>query len=185
MCIITFGFRNIKSFLCDIVTFYIVSIILGGFLYYLNIEFSYKHNGLIFYHKGISVNVIFLCIFSPIILYIYIKNMNMYKHKAVNFYRVNIYIGREILNLNGYLDSGNTLIFKGRPVIITNINNTFRNKKYLVPYSSIGGVSIIECIRVRKVEVIGLGEYKDIYLAFSKNINISGCDVLLNGIMEG
>lgn len=185
MCIIVFGFKNIKSFLMNLFSFYMVSIVLGGFLYYLNIEFSYKHDGLVFYHNGVSVNIVFLVIFTPIILYIYIKQIRLYKSKISNMYKVNIYVGRKVLNLNGYLDTGNTLYFKGRPIIITNINNEFKNKKYMVPYTSINGSSLLECIKVRKVEVVGIGDFENIYLGFNKNINIAGAEVLLNGMMEG
>ena len=106
--------------------YYIVSIFLGGFLYVLNIEFAYSHKGILFYNNGISINFIFLIIVSPLVLYFYVKQNIMYKKKIVNTYKVNIYIGRRILNLNGYLDTGNTLTFKGKPVIITNIKNTFK-----------------------------------------------------------
>lgn len=185
MCIVCFGYKNIKYFLINFISFYMVSIVLGGFLYYLNLEFSYKHDGLIFYYEGVSINIIFLVIFTPIILYIYIKQMKMFKNKVINLYKVNIYIGRKILNLNGYLDSGNTLTFKGRPVIITNMENNFKNKKYLVPYTTVNGTSLLSCIKVRKVEIIGIGEFENIYLGFSKNMNLFGVDVLLNGMMEG
>ncbi|MBR3897850.1 MAG: sigma-E processing peptidase SpoIIGA [Bacilli bacterium] len=185
MCIISFGYKNIKYFLTSMGTFYLVSIILGGFLYYLNLEFSYKHEGLIFYNKGPSINIVFLCIISPIILYLYIRQVKNYKSKVSNFYKVNLYIGRKVISLNGYLDSGNTLSFKGRMVIITNIKNIFKNKKYLVSYTSISGVNLLECIKVRKVEVIGIGEFENIFLGFSKSMNICGVDVLLNGNMEG
>ncbi len=185
MCIVCFGYKNIKYFLVNFFSFYMVSIVLGGFLYYLNLEFSYKHSGLIFYHKGVSINIIFLVIFTPIILYIYIKQMKMFKNKVINLYRVNIYVGRRVLNLNGYLDTGNTLMFKNRPVIITNIDNVFKNKRYLVPYTTVSGVSLLSCIKVRRVEVIGLGDFENIYLGFSKSMNLFGVDVLLNGMMEG
>lgn len=184
MCIITFGFKNVKYFIKCIGTFYVVSILLGGFLYYLNLEFSYKHEGLFFYHKGISINIIFLCIFAPIILYIYIKQVKDYRISISHYYKVNIYIGRKVLHFNGYLDTGNSLTFKKRMVIITNINNNFINKKYYIPLTTVSGTSLMECIKVRKVEVIGLGVFENIYLGFSKSMNI-GVDVLLNGKMEG
>lgn len=180
MCIVSFGYKNLKNFFINFFSFYLVSILLGGFLYYLNLEFSYKHSGLIFYHKGVSVNIIFLCIFSPIILYIYIKQVRMYKSKISNFYKVNIYADGKVFNLNGYMDSGNSLMFKGKFVIISNIKNNFKNKKYYVPYNTIHGSSLMEVIRVRKVEVIGIGEFHNIYLGFSNNLNY---DVLLNGGM--
>ena len=180
MCIVSFGYKNIKYFLINFFSFYFVSILLGGFLYYLNLEFSYKHSGLIFYHKGVSINFLFLCIISPIILYIYIRQIRMYKYKINNYYKVNIYIGKEVIHLNGYMDSGNSLMFKGKFVIISNIKNRFKSKKYLVFYNSASGSAILEVIRVRKVEVIGIGEFDNIYLGFNDNLSY---EVLLNGGM--
>ena len=69
MCIVCFGYRNLKSFLVNVGVFYMVSILLGGFLYFLNITFSYKHDGLNFFNDGFSINALFLIIISPIILY--------------------------------------------------------------------------------------------------------------------
>ena len=106
MCLVSFGYKDLKYTLKNILFLYLVSIILGGFLYMINIEFGYKQEGLIFINKGISLNIIFLIIFSPIVLYIYVKEMKSYKAKIGNYYKVNIYIGKKVLNLNGYLDTG-------------------------------------------------------------------------------
>ncbi len=182
MCLFTFYYKDLKYTLTNIGTFYIVSILLGGFLYLLNIEFSYKHQGLIFYNNGLSINVIILFIISPIILYIYVRQSKMFQKKIKNYHQVNLKVGNKILNLNGYLDTGNTLTYKGKPVIITNINNTFKRKTILVPYIVIDGSGILECIEA-KVEIKDLGNY-DVLLGFSENLNISGVDILLNGKME-
>ena len=109
----------------------------------------------------------------------------MFKQKIAFSFKTNIYIGRKVLNLNGYLDSGNTLTYKNKPVILTNIDNTFRNKKIYIPYTVIGGSGLLECIKVRKVEVVGLGVYENIYLGFSKDFKLAGADALLNGLMKG
>ena len=185
MCIVCFGYHNLKSFLINVGCFYMVSILLGGFLYFLNITFSYKNNGLVFFNNGISVNALFLILVSPIVLYFYIKQMKMFKSKVVCFFKTNIYVGKKILNLNGYLDTGNTLSYKNRPVILTNIDNNFRNKKIYIPYIVIGGSGVLECIKVRKVEVIGIGVFENVYLGFSKDFKLAGADVLLNGLMKG
>ena len=185
MCIVCFGYHNLKSFLINVGCFYMVSILLGGFLYFLNITFSYKNNGLVFFNNGISVNALFLILVSPIILYFYIKQMKMFKSKVVCFFKTNIYVGKKILNLNGYLDTGNTLTYKSKPVILTNIDNNFRNKKIYIPYIVIGGSGVLECIKVRKVEVIGMGVFENVYLGFSKDFKLAGADVLLNGLMKG
>ena len=185
MCIVCFGYHNLKSFLTNIGCFYMVSILLGGFLYFLNITFSYKQKGLLFFNDGFSVNALFLVIVSPIILCFYIKQVKAFKQKIAYSFKTNIYIGRKVLNLNGYLDSGNTLCYKNRPVILTNIDNNFRNKKIYIPYIVIGGSGLLECIKVRKVEVIGLGVFENVYLGFNKDFNLAGADVLLNGLMKG
>ena len=185
MCIICFGYHNLKMFLTNIGFFYVVSILLGGFLYFLNITFSYKNEGLVFFNNGISVNALFLVIISPVILYFYIKQVKMFKKKVACFFKTNIYIGHKVLNLNGYLDTGNTLSYKNRLVILTNIDNSFRNKKIYIPYIVIGGSGLLECIKVKKVEVIGLGVFENVYLGFSKDFNLAGADVLLNGLMRG
>ena len=185
MCILCFGYHNLKMFLTNIFTFYIVSILLGGFLYFLNITFSYKSVGLVFINEGLSVNAIFLILVSPVILYLYVKQVRMFKKRLSCFFKTNIYIGRKVLKLNGYLDTGNTLSYKKRPVILTNIDNSFRNKKIYIPYIVIGGTGILECIKVRKVEVIGIGVFENVYLGFSKDFKVFGCDVLLNGLMKG
>lgn len=181
MNLITFKYKDIKYTITNIVTFYIVSILLGGFLYLLNIEFSYKHQGLIFFHKTPTINTIFLFIIAPVILYIYMKQNKIIKTKIKNYYPVIIIVKKKILNLTGYLDSGNTLTYKGKPVIITNIKNTFKTKSILVPVSTITGTSLMPCIKAKaKIKE----KTYNVFLGFSKNLNISGVEVLLNSQME-
>ena len=66
MVLISFGFKSVKYFLKNMLFLYTISIILGGFLYYLSCAFSYKNTGLVFYFKGLSINYIFLLISSHI-----------------------------------------------------------------------------------------------------------------------
>ena len=70
-----------------------VSILLGGFLYYLNLEFSSGHKGMLFYNKGPSVNLIFLCIICK-----FFKNMIIFNRIVVivnktEYNNINIVIG--------------------------------------------------------------------------------------------
>ena len=182
MNLITFSYKDFKYTITNIIFFYIISILLGGFLYFLNIEFSYKHEGLVFINNGLSINVILLFIISPIILYIYIRQARQINKRIKNIYKVDLYIGKKILKLNGYLDTGNTLMYKDKPVVFTNIPNTFKKKKLYVPYTTIKETGLVECIEAKiKIDEI----YYDVVLGFSENINISGVDVLLNNKMEG
>jgi len=182
MCLITFYYKDLKYTLINIGTFYIVSILLGGFLYLLNIEFSYKHHGLIFYNNGLSINVIILFIISPLILYIYLRQAKYLNKKIKNYYQVDFKINKKIYNFNGYLDTGNTLIYKNKPVIFINKKIKTNKKKIMVPYMTVSGFGLLECIEV-KVHVHNLGDF-DVLLGYNQNINISGAEILLNNEME-
>ena len=88
MILFAFGYRNLKYTLINLLYLYMSSIILGGFLYLLNLEFSYKHIGIIFFDNGLSINFIFLIIFSPIILYIYIKQTKNLRYNYSHYYNI-------------------------------------------------------------------------------------------------
>ncbi len=192
MCITTFNYKDIKYTIKNITFLYLVSIVLGGALYLLNIEFSYKNNGLIFYHNGVSINVISILIISPILIYFYIKEMKDLKNNYSKYYKVNIYFkNKKNILLNGYLDTGNNLMdpYKGRPIVIVNYNKIKKyvsnEKELLVPYSNINSSNIMRCIKANKIIVNDI-IYKNILIGFSFNkINIDGIDCILNNNMEG
>lgn len=189
--IITFGLKDIKYILTNLFYFYITSIILGGFLYYLNIELSYKNIGMIFYHKGMSINYIFLLIVSPLILLIYIKQMKKIKETNSFIYKVDIYLkNKKVVRLNGFLDTGNTLLdpYKKRKVIIVNSKEieTYMNKNnfFLVPYESVNTNGLLKCIKVDKIYIEGLGIKKDVLVGITKEkIKMNGINCILNYLL--
>ena len=126
MCIVCFGYKSLRGFFIDIGCFYMVSILLGGFLFFFNINFSYAHNGIIFFNKGFSISILFLIIISPIILYLYVRQIKLFKQRMIYSFKTNIYIGNKVLNLNGYLDSGNTLTYKNTLVIFQKLLHVYK-----------------------------------------------------------
>ncbi len=190
MVIITFNYRDLKYTLRNLLYLYMASIVLGGFLYFLNIEFSYKNNGLVFYHNGLSINFVFLIIFSPIILYIYIRQGIKLKNNYSNYYQVDICLNGKIIKCNGYLDTGNNLVdpIKKRPIILVNKNKIKINDNYiLVPYQSSSNHSVLKCIKVDYINIKKLGIKKNVLVGIMEDkINIDGIDCLLNNkLLEG
>jgi stage II sporulation protein GA (sporulation sigma-E factor processing peptidase) len=188
MVIVAFKYKDIRYTLKNIFFLYTLSIILGGFLYMLNIEFSYKNSGIIFYHNGLSINWIILLIISPLVIYVYIKQTLKLKSQYSNYYKVDIYFksGKRI-KLNAFLDTGNGLIdpYKKRPIILVNSKEV---KKYidkenflLVPFTSLDNESLLKCIVADKINIKGIG-YKTNFLIglYDKKINIDGIDCILN-----
>ena len=182
MNLVSFYYKDFKYTLINIITFYLISFLLGGFLYMLNIEFSYKHQGLIFYNNGLSINIVVLFIISPLILYIYIKLSKYQRKKIKNNHQVTFKIGERFFSCIGYLDTGNTLKYKNKPVIITNKKIKTKKKKIYVPYNTIGGAGILECIEL-KIKIDNSKQY-NVLLGYNKNLNISSAEILLNNEME-
>ena len=185
MNISTFSYKNIKYTLKNIFYFYIVSILLGGFLYFINNTFSYKHNGYIFYNTK-NINIIILIVISPLILKLYSAQIKDLKNNISNYYKVNIYLNNHIINATAYLDTGNNLLdpYLKRPVIILNkkkmIYDINEFKMVLVPYNTIDSEGLLRCIIPDKVEINGIILNK-VLIGISDNfININGVDLILN-----
>lgn len=151
---VTFGIKNKKVFLKEILYLYFVSIILGGFLYYLNLEFSYQNIGLVFFHNGFSINFILLIILSPIILYLYIKQERELKIIKNYHYKVEIYYKKTKKEYQAYLDTGNKLYdpYLHKPIILLYDPNFPSIKKPLfIPYQTLDNTGILECFKADKI----------------------------------
>jgi len=189
MTIVTFKFKNIKYTLTNILYLYMSSIILGGFLYLLNLEFSYKHIGIIFYNSGLSINFICLLILSPIILFIYIKETKVLRYNYSNYYNIEIYLNNKKYKYVGYMDTGNVLIdsiTKKSVILIDKRKILFNIKEFrLIPYMSINGSNMIKVIKIEKL-LFNNKEYNNVLLGIMDKISIDGVDVILNRkLLEG
>lgn len=194
MVIIAFGFKDIKYTSKNVLFLYTISMILGGFLYYLNLEFSYKNEGIIFFSHGLSINVIVLIIISPLIVYIYIRQALELKNHYSHYYKVDLYFkDGTIKKLNGFLDTGNNLYdpYNNRPIILVDAKEiNFELNEYnslLVPYETINNHGLLKCIMVDKVYIVGIGEKRNVLVGVSKEkIKIDGINCILHSkLLEG
>lgn len=187
MLLITFKYKNLKYTLRNLGFLYMNSIILGGFLYFLNVQFSYKQEGLVFYHNGLSVNFIFLVIISPIIIYIYIRQAKSLKNTYSLYHKVDIYFNNKKYKVNGFLDTGNKLKdpITNKPVIILKENIIKNIKEYrMIPYTTITNSGLIKCIKCDiDIEEVGLKE--NVLVGLVKNLKMEGIDCILNTNLMG
>lgn len=167
MSLVAFGYNDYKTFIKNVTYYYILNFFLGGILFY------FKSNGLIDYSYYLLLIPIFMKIYK---YFAYnLKNYLRLKHK------VTIYLNNgKILYLNGYMDSGNSLIepYSNRKVIIINYKNLKENY-YYVPYKTIDNSSLIKCFNPKKVYIDGLGERNDISVGVI-NKRFIGFNCLLN-----
>ena len=188
MIITCFGYKNIKYTIINLLYLYLTSIVLGGFLYLVNLQISYKHIGILFFNNGLSFNFIFLLVFSPIILYLYSIQLKKLKTNYSNYYNVEIYFKGKKYKYIGYLDTGNILkdSLTGKNVILIDKRKLLFNIKEfrIIPYMGLNGTNMIKVIKIDKL-IINDKEY-DVLLGIMDSIRIDGVDIILNrNILEG
>lgn len=187
MILIAFGYKNIKYFCTNMIYLYMTSVILGGFLYFLNVEFSYKREGMVFYFDGMSVNYILLLIIAPVILFLYVREHKRFKSTYNYNYRVSIvFKNGKCLECNGFLDTGNKLkdpitkkyvVLVNKKVLVPYIN--IRSPMY-VTYKTVGYQGLIECFSIRYIKVNNQIFKNYLVGIIPEKINLNGSDCLLN-----
>ena len=152
MVIISYKFISIKYIINNLLYFYMLSIILAGFLYFLNINFSYEKIGAFFVYKGISPNYMLLVIISPLVLIYEYYCHKKYDYKYNYYYKLEIYYNKQKITCMAFLDSGNNMIdpISNKPVII--INEKYLKKINIrspvyVPYNTLNSHDIMECFK--------------------------------------
>lgn len=169
MNLICFGYNEIKSFIKNLLYFYIFSFLLGGTLYYFKIENLFKYK--------------FILLGIPLIMNIYKKLITDLKNIFSFKYKVTIYLrSGKILYLNGYMDTGNNLIdpLTNKKVII--INKKIKENYVLVPYRTINEESLLKCFKPKKVYIDKLGERNDVLVGVI-NKKFVGYNCLLNNLL--
>lgn len=171
MVLVTFSYKDKNYFFNNLIYLYFMGILLGGFLYLLNIEAGYK-----------SISLIAI---SPIILFIYAKKT---KSLGVNYkfhYKVDLYYKDNLYKFNAFLDSGNKLYdqYKKRPIILIHEDKiSFDYEKgLLVPYHTASGDGLLKCIKVDKIIIDGKKEIPNILVGLSNDsFNIEGVNMILH-----
>ena len=174
MVIITYKFKDIKYFINNIIYLYMCSVILAGFLYFLKIEFN-------------NLSYIISLLIAPLILCLYIKEQKKLK-KIVNYYKKVIITlkNNKIIELNGFVDSGNKLKdpITNKYIILINKKTlkgiyNIRSPMY-VPIKTVNGSSLLECISIKNI-VVDEKEYNNYLLGLSDTfVGFDGIECLLN-----
>lgn len=188
MVLIVFGYHDIRYLFKNLFYLYTSSILLGGFLYFLNLQCSYQQEGLVFYFNGLSVNVMVLIILSPIIIYAYVKQGLELKNNYSNYYQIDIYLSdNEVIPVTAYLDTGNHLEdpYLKRPIILLNQELIDfwcgKYKMVLVPYDALNHHGLLKCIIPDKVFIQGIGFKDNILIGLSnEEIKIDGVDCIMH-----
>ncbi len=180
MVLISFGYKDIRYLIKNILYMYILSTLLGGIIYLFNIKVS----------NSMFLTYLIIIIISIEVMILYIKENKKMKSIYNNYYKVDIYFkDREKLSLIGFVDTGNNLYdpYKKRPVIIVPDKYIKEDKYILVPYHTINGNGLLKCIKPDIIFIDGIGYKGNVLVGFSDSFNFGdGVDVILHkDIMKG
>ncbi len=186
ICIAAFSWKDLHYTIENMIYFYMSGTILGGFLYYLNLEFSYKHDGIVFFHHGLSINFLFLIIVSPLVLYIYIRSQKKMKSQYAHYHKLIItFKNNTQITLNAFLDTGNKLIdpITQKAIILVEKKalkeENIRSPIY-VPYNSLNNHGLLKCIAPKKVEIKGVQSRNYLIGISDEEFHINGISCILN-----
>ncbi|MBE6148063.1 MAG: hypothetical protein E7167_00925 [Firmicutes bacterium] len=185
MCLISFKFISVTYTFNNLCYLYMCSIILAGFLYFLDLELSYAHEGLIFFFNGVSINYILLLILAPIVLYYYVYSSKKLKNTYNFYYHLDIYFDKLHIKCLALFDNGNSLkdLVTGKAVIIVNKKllkgiSHIRDPVY-IPYNTIAGTGLMKCYKPSYI-VLNNQKIYDYLIGESKYKFSDGVECILN-----
>jgi len=157
---------------------------MGGVLYLINIEIGYSHMGMLFFTNGKSLNLILLIFVGLLTILIYSKYIKKIKREEKTKYKTTLFIDNKKLNLTGFLDTGNELLYFGKPVLILNKNikiNIENKKIYYVPFTTLNSNGLMKCIKLEKIFIENKGFFENVYIALSNDkFHLKQADIILN-----
>lgn len=184
MILITFSYKNLKYTMNNFIYLIILSVLMGGSLYLVNIEIGYTHVGMLFFANGKSLNLILLIFIGLLITIMYSKYIKKIKREEQNKYKTTLFIDNKEIKLTGFLDTGNELKYFNKPVLILNKNikiNLENKKIYYVPFTTLNSKGLMKCIKIEKIFIEEKGFFENIYLALSNDkFHLKEADIILN-----
>lgn len=182
MIIVSFKFKDIKYFIKNIGYLYFSSMILGGGIYLFNNMISLENNNLKFISNSYQLNFFGMLILSPILIAYYVRKIKTLKEHTQYRYYTSVKYKNNYIEGIGFVDSGNSLSFKRKPVIlVANKLVNFEVKEYeLLPYQALNHIGIVKCFKVDYLRCDSK-ILKDVYLGIMDNeIGFDGVDFLLH-----
>ena len=174
MVIVTFKYKNILYTLKNILYLYMISTIIGGFLYYLSLEVSYQ---------------VFLIVLVPFYLYLVYFMIKKDKRLRTYSYGIRVLINHHEITLKGYLDTGNSVrdyLLKNKVIIVSNevIKSYLKNQSfYYLNINTVSGAELLRCYKVNKV-LINNHVIDKCVIGVSNHFRFNAFDALIPNYLE-
>lgn len=186
MVLASFSYTSPKELGTNWLYLYFVSILLGGFLYYLDLEVSYEKICTILVKTKGNKNLLLFLLAGPGILFYYLKQEKRRKKRNQYLYEIELVRGKKTYRYTGYLDTGNQLYdpYTKRPVHLLydpQFRFTKKDKILYVPYHGLNTEGILPCLFFDQMKIAGKKEVKKVLIGFSREpFHIEGANMILH-----
>ena len=192
MLLVSFGYKDFNYLKKNILYFYLVSMVMGGGIYFLNSQFSYTNRGLIFNNSGLKINYGLLLGIAIIIFIRYMLSFKDLKSNYSNYYECKIYFDKNnYIDVNAFLDTGNKLCdpYSNKSIILIDkrkLEDIDVTNPIYVPYNSLNNHGLLTCFKAKKLEIDGQFFDKFLVGVSEKNFFMDGIDCIINcNVLEG
>ena len=172
LSITTFKYKDIFYTFTNLLYFYMCSIILGGFIYFLKLN---------------NLPYLLILLICPVIFYLYYHQSLNLKNTISKTYPLTIYFpNKRSIKLTGFVDTGNKLkdpITKKWVILVNRklLKGVIRIRTPIyVPYHSLNNNGLVECIKPLKL-VIEDKEYTNFLIGLmDSKVMINSSDCIIN-----
>ncbi len=201
MCLIAFGFKNLRIFLKGIALLLTITLGFGGLMYAVWLIFS--PNGMVINNSVVyfDISLIALVVFTVVGYIIFSLLFRIFSKTAPFAKRceIKLYADKKTVNFTAIVDTGNSIedVFSMGEIIIADKkianslfdcedfanNEKIKNRYRLLPCSTVSGTDMLEGIRCDRAEVKcenGIAVLKRPILAISKTQMPECSDALIN-----
>lgn len=192
MNIVTFGYKDSKYTFKNILYFYLVSMLLGGAIQFLDNQFSYSNDGLVFTDNGLQISYGIIIVLSFVIYFKYMKSFKDLKNNYSNYYLCKIFFDNEqSIEVSAFLDTGNKLKdpYSNKSIVLIDkekVGDVKIDNPLYVPYNSLNNHGLLTCYKGFRIEIDGKSFDSFLVGISDEHFYMDGIDCIINNkIMEG
>lgn len=189
--IICFGYKNFRYLVKNLIYFYLVSMLMGGVVYFFDRQFTWGDEGLLSVDNSLF-KYFFVVLISVLFIYFYLFKFRELKNNYNNYYDCLLYIDENnSIKLSGFLDTGNKLKdpYSNKNIILINksvLGGVNLLKPIYVPYNSLNNHGLLKCFKANKIIIDGKENDNFLVGVSETEMFIDGIDCILNiSLMEG
>lgn len=189
--VICFGYKDIRYLCKNVIYFYLVSMLLGGVMYFFSNEFMLSDDGLVSVGSN-GIRYLVVVLVSVVFMYWYLFKFKELRNNYSSYYSCFLYIDDDnTLKLSGFLDTGNKLKdpYSDKSIILVDkdkMNKISVSKPLYVPYNSLNNHGLLTCYKGLKIEINGKSYDRFLIGISDEHFYMDGIDCIINNlIMEG